>query len=167
MYPIYALRCCLKSLHSSLVNALASALLPAPKDSAGARILKKMGWRLGQGIGPRVSLAQRKKQDLEAKQAGSTLGVTLDIGTIQDDDEEASKHTYAPRDTPLLIFDRKDNWHGLGYRPGMSLNDAMGSKGQNMPKGPNLACWLNKFIFSLATLLIVSLCSWIRPGRPE
>ncbi|KIK76568.1 hypothetical protein PAXRUDRAFT_18101 [Paxillus rubicundulus Ve08.2h10] len=35
--------------------ALEQAFFPAPKDSVGARILKKMGWKLGQGIGPRVT----------------------------------------------------------------------------------------------------------------
>lgn len=135
----------LNSLYSSLVNALAASLLPAPKDSAGARILKKMGWRLGQGIGPRVTLAQRKKQDSEARQAGSISRVTLDNLTIPDDDEEADKHTYAPRDTPLLVVERKDNWHGLGYRPGMGLNESLGSKGQSQPKGPNLSCAFRTF----------------------
>jgi len=70
-----------------------------------------MGWRIGQGIGPRVTWKQRKLQDLYAS-LGSKVGA--DDIHISEDDTEASKHMYAPRDTPILIVDRKDNSHGLG-----------------------------------------------------
>ncbi|EGN96891.1 hypothetical protein SERLA73DRAFT_111665, partial [Serpula lacrymans var. lacrymans S7.3] len=92
--------------------ALEQSLLPAPKDSVGARILKKMGWRIGQGIGPRVTWRQRAIQD----------GRDLDAEV----DEEAKKHLYAPKNTPLLVPARKDNSHGLGYSPGMGLHDSLG-----------------------------------------
>ncbi|KAJ3755512.1 hypothetical protein EV360DRAFT_85844 [Lentinula raphanica] len=39
-----------------LTTAFRSAMLPPTNESVGARILKKMGWRVGQGIGPRVTL---------------------------------------------------------------------------------------------------------------
>ncbi|KII86063.1 hypothetical protein PLICRDRAFT_56526 [Plicaturopsis crispa FD-325 SS-3] len=113
----------------SVAVALESSMLPAPKDSVGARILKKMGWRLGQGIGPRMTWRQRRKQDLQA-----STGNALDLAP--EDDEEANKHTYAPRDTAVLLVDRKDNSHGLGYRPGMGLHESVGTKG---PAGPRLA----------------------------
>jgi G patch domain-containing protein 1 len=115
-----------------MAQKLEQALLPPPKDSVGARILKKMGWRMGQGIGPRLTYRQRKLQDaLHA--TGSGLG--------EDEDEaEASKHTYAPRDTPLLLPQRKDNTHGLGYSPGMGLHESvtgrkMGAEGS----GPRIS----------------------------
>ncbi|KAF9565923.1 DUF1604-domain-containing protein [Agrocybe pediades] len=123
-----------------ITRTLEASLVPAPKDSVGARILKKMGWRLGQGIGPRISLKQRKLQDAMAYDATTGtkfLGRTLDI---PDDDEEANKHKYAPRDTPVLVVKRKDNYHGLGYVPGMSLNESLGdnaASGSN--SGPKLA----------------------------
>ncbi|KAK0466836.1 uncharacterized protein EV420DRAFT_1617123 [Desarmillaria tabescens] len=122
--------------NDSIASILEASMLPAPKDSVGARILKKMGWRMGNGIGPRVSLKQRKLQDLQAYtgQASSS-----DVIKVADDDEEASKHTYAPRDTPVIRFDRKDNFHGLGYRPGMSLNESLGVNGGKSSSGPNLS----------------------------
>jgi G patch domain-containing protein 1 len=55
----------------------------------------------------------------------------------EDDDDEAKKHLYAPRDTPLLIIERKDNSHGLGHVPGMGLNASLGAKASNT--GPRLA----------------------------
>ncbi|KAG7094176.1 hypothetical protein E1B28_007785 [Marasmius oreades] len=109
----------------AMATALQAVVLPPTKDSAGARILKKMGWRLGQGIGPRVTLRQRRLQDLQAATGRIVTGEDLDLSL---DDEEANKHTYAPRDTPVLIVDRKDNFHGLGYRPGTSLNESLGGQ---------------------------------------
>jgi len=96
-----------------------------------------MGWRLGQGIGPRVSLKRRKEQDSQAYDA--TSGTRLITGKLDlpDDDDEATKHTYAPRDTPVLAVRRKDNTHGLGYMPGMSLNDSVNGAGSS--QGPQLS----------------------------
>ncbi|KAF9454369.1 hypothetical protein P691DRAFT_656211 [Macrolepiota fuliginosa MF-IS2] len=122
----------------SIVHALQSTLLPPPTDSAGARILKKMGWRLGNGIGPRVSLRQRKLQDLQASSPYGTRIVTDDV-KITEDDEEANKYMYAPRDTPVLTVERRDNAHGLGYRTGMTLHESLGSSGQGVVKGPRIA----------------------------
>ncbi|KAF5351318.1 hypothetical protein D9758_008012 [Tetrapyrgos nigripes] len=119
----------------TLTSALEAAMLPPAKDSAGARILKKMGWRIGQGIGPRVTIRQRRLQDAQA--TGQNISAdALDLGI---DDEEAQKHTYAPRDTAVLLVERKDNFHGLGYRPGMSLNESLGVKGSNASTGLNIS----------------------------
>ncbi|KAJ7708879.1 hypothetical protein B0H17DRAFT_1031153 [Mycena rosella] len=109
----------------SVARTLEASMLPAAKDSAGARILKKMGWRIGQGIGPRVTLRQRMLQDMQASSGRRVLGADV---VIPDDHEEADKHTYAPRDTPILVVERKDNSHGLGYHPGMGLNESVGGK---------------------------------------
>lgn len=111
-------------------------MLPAPKASAGARILEKMGWRLGQGIGPRVSLRQRRLQDM---QAASGFSKHVELSDMPEDDEEAKKHKYAPRDTPVLIVERKDNFHGLGYRPGMGLNESVGVKGESTQTGTKIS----------------------------
>ncbi|CAA7269265.1 unnamed protein product [Cyclocybe aegerita] len=121
-----------------ITRTLEASLLPAPKDSVGAKILKKMGWRLGQGIGPRISLKQRKEQDALAYEP--TTGSKLTVGAldIPEDDDEAGKHTYAPRDTPILIVKRKDNAHGLGYRPGLTLNESLGGNAGGS-QGPQLA----------------------------
>ncbi|KAG2141951.1 hypothetical protein DEU56DRAFT_795742 [Suillus clintonianus] len=99
----------------AITLALEQSLLPAPKDSVGARILKKMGWRIGQGVGPRITWRQREM----------AFGRDPDVPT-DDIDEEAKKHLYAPRDTPLIIVERKDNFHGLGYDPGLGLHASLG-----------------------------------------
>ncbi|KIJ65418.1 hypothetical protein HYDPIDRAFT_27428 [Hydnomerulius pinastri MD-312] len=110
--------------------ALEKATLPAPKDSVGARILKKMGWRLGQGIGPRVTWRQHEIQ----------YGRDPDA-TSAEVDEEAKKHTYAPRDTTLIIVERKEDFHGLGYNRGLGLQASLGvgQEGSKANQGPQLA----------------------------
>lgn len=119
---------------SSVATSLAEALLPPPKDSVGGQILKKMGWRIGQGIGPRVTWRQRRLQDMEVS---SGEGASAD--DIPEDDEEANKHTYAPRDMPVLLPVRKDNSHGLGYIAGMGLNESLGVKVVAGADGPKLS----------------------------
>ncbi|KAF8972792.1 hypothetical protein BDZ97DRAFT_2004154 [Flammula alnicola] len=122
-----------------ITRTLEASLLPAPKDSVGARILKTMGWRLGQGIGPRMSLKQRKLQDAQAYEATTGAKYSGSALDIPDDDQEASKHTYAPRDTPVLAVKRKDNSHGLGYVPGLGLNESLGTNVAGGNKDPRLA----------------------------
>ena len=117
---------------------LEEALLPTPKDSAGARILKKMGWRPGQGIGPRLTWRQHKIQDLQA--SSGYLIAQDDIKLDEDnEDEEAKKHTYPRRDTPVLSTPRKENSHGIGYIPGMSLNDTLDGGKSNANSGRQIS----------------------------
>ncbi|KZT00580.1 uncharacterized protein LAESUDRAFT_764494 [Laetiporus sulphureus 93-53] len=123
-----------KELENEPITAvLEASLAPAPKDSVGARILKKMGWRLGQGIGPRLTYAQRKAQD-----AGRYDAVGEMAG--DEEDEEAAKHLYPRRDTPVLLASRKGNFHGLGYVPGMRLEEHIGTgRGDERERGPRIA----------------------------
>ena len=103
---------------SPMASTIASTLLPPSQDSAGAQLLKKLGWRVGQGVGPRVTYEQLRKQDL----ASSTLPASSVPGS-NDDDEEAKRHLYAPRDTKLANLQPKRNSFGLGYVPGAKLGE--------------------------------------------
>lgn len=98
-----------------------------------------MGWRLGQGIGPRVSLKRRKEQDAQAYDPLTGNRIASGSLNIQEDDEEASKHTYANRDIPVLSVKRKDNTHGLGYIPGLTLQESLGNDNARGSSGPRLA----------------------------
>ncbi|KAG9081814.1 hypothetical protein FRC06_005378 [Ceratobasidium sp. 370] len=89
---------------NDIASALQSLTLPA-SDSPGSQLLRKMGWKPGQGIGPRVSYARRRQQDIDA-------GV---VKQGAPEDPEAGKHLFAPRDTPVLLFRPKENAHGLGH----------------------------------------------------
>jgi G patch domain-containing protein 1 len=89
-----------------------------------------MGWRIGQGIGPRITWRQREMA------FGRDPDVPSDIV-----DEEAKRHMFAPRDTPLIIIERKDNFHGLGYDPGLGLHASLGvaPEASKQPSRPRLA----------------------------
>jgi len=100
--------------------------MPPLEDSPGARLLKKMGWRPGQGVGPRVSWRTRKIQDLLA--AGKSInGVDFDA-LDDDDDEEAKLHMYPPRDTVVPRVQMKTDVHGLGFKAGAGLMEGLGEK---------------------------------------
>ena len=56
-------------------------------------------------------------------------------------DEEAKKHTYAPKDTPVIALPRKDDFHGLGHARALGLHATLGMHGQETQsgQGPRLA----------------------------
>lgn len=127
---------------SSIANALES-LLPPPKDSVGARLLKKMGWRLGQGIGPRITYKQLRAQEGRAIEQDEIV------------DEEANKHLYAPRDTKTITFHKKEDSFGLGYVPGQGLtNIVQGQNGKPAQSGPTLSGELSRYGWHFSTDLL-------------
>ncbi|KAI5480629.1 G-patch and DUF1604 domain containing protein [Pseudohyphozyma bogoriensis] len=102
--------------------ALASLIEPA-STRIGAQLMRRMGWRDGQGVGPRLTFQQRKKQAAE-------LGVKLDAEG-DDEDPEASRHYFAPLDRPLVTVTEvgvgSDRGWGLGYKPGPSIASGSGT----------------------------------------
>nr|XP_042897430.1 G patch domain-containing protein 1 isoform X2 [Parasteatoda tepidariorum] len=77
-------------------------------DSIGIEILKRLGWRPGQGIGPR-----RKKQGANAKVYGCSLPESESLSP--DDDPFMLSYTFAPEDTNEVVYKPKDDCFGLGY----------------------------------------------------
>lgn len=126
----------------------------------GAQILKKMGWRPGQGIGPRVTLAQRKRQD------AGFLDPSKEVDGEEDDIEEAKKHMYPRRDIPVIIAPRKDNFHGIGYSPGLGLNESLGQTagGGEGQAGPSISGW---YLLILSQYFANNTVSWLRSGCLE
>ncbi|BGP21255.1 G-patch and DUF1604 domain containing protein [Rhodotorula toruloides] len=104
-------------------ETLASLIQPS-SSRIGLKLMSKMGWRDGQGVGPRVTYQQRKRQAAE-------IGVKLD--EEDDADGEAEKHLYAPLDRPLTLIKGMsvslDKGWGLGYQPGMNLQQQLRSEG--------------------------------------
>jgi G patch domain-containing protein 1 len=94
-----------------------------------------MGWRPGQGVGPRVSWRARKIQDLLA--AGESIH-GVDIDALEDEDEEAKRHMYPPRDTLVPRVSMKTDVHGLGFKAGAGLMESLGEK-RPQTEGPKLA----------------------------
>lgn len=90
--------------------------------------MRKMGWREGQGVGPRIALSERKKQAKE-------LGIVLPSSEEGEEAEggEAEKHLYPPLDRPLTLVKGTsasgDRGWGLGYQPGMTLDARLRNEG--------------------------------------
>ena len=50
------------------------------------------------------------------------------------DDAEAGKHTFAPRDTRLLVYQAKEDREGLGYEKGRGMGRLPGKRGPSEGK---------------------------------
>ncbi len=104
--------------HRELPSALSSLIQPA-STSIGQKMLMQLGWRPGQGVGPRVSARKRALQEAKAARlAGLPPPPAQDAGADGDVDAEMKKHTFAPRDAKMLVYDPKQGRQGLGFARG-------------------------------------------------
>jgi hypothetical protein len=133
---------------NSSISAALSNLLPPLNDSIGAQMLKKMGWKPGQGIGPRLTYDQLlKRHEVDGTPLPSM------------EHEEARKHTYAPRDTAVPVLKRKDDFGGLGYVP------LAGLRTTKEVEGPKLSGEFQSLY--PARWVLIRDFSWVRIGRIE
>jgi G patch domain-containing protein 1 len=103
-------------------------------ETMGTKLLRKMGWKDGQGVGPKV----RRKARLDVKTVG---------------DQQSDTFLFAPENVRMISFERKQDKKGLGYQgePGLRLpgpshsitsaapsddedGDSIGSLGRPRPK---------------------------------
>ncbi|XP_068230027.1 G patch domain-containing protein 1-like [Palaemon carinicauda] len=97
-------------------------ILRPNKETMGMKLLRKLGWKPGQGIGPRVKLTQKKLALEETKRIyGCQLPQDM---TGKSDDEEMDEEdcnpdvTFAPDDVvTTYLTNPKSNQFGLGYKP--------------------------------------------------
>ncbi|CAG2063027.1 unnamed protein product [Timema podura] len=105
------------------------------KETVGVRLLRKMGWKPGQGVGPRVSKGEKQRIRQENERiSGRVYGcssepqqgmpppaLSSDWRSPQSSngdtssDEDLSELTFAPDDYEVLVCRPKDNIWGLGY----------------------------------------------------
>lgn len=69
-------------------------------DTMGVKLLRRMGWKDGQGIGPKVR--RKARLDISSKPGSSTQ-------------EGGETYLFAPDDVALISFTRKLDRKGLGY----------------------------------------------------
>ncbi|KAK3820017.1 MAG: hypothetical protein J3Q66DRAFT_165653 [Benniella sp.] len=90
------------SVLGALPDSLIDDIIVPSSEPVGIRLLKRMGWKSGQGIGPRVSRRQKKPED---------------GGHSDEDDEHLANVTFAPIDSAVVVFINKTNHQGLGFDP--------------------------------------------------
>ncbi|XP_052902150.1 G patch domain-containing protein 1 homolog [Anopheles moucheti] len=106
------------------------SLLEPAKEKTAVKILKKMGWREGQGIGERQTKGEKKranertsKEQYIMKMYGCEIpGRTEQNIATEDDGDDGTDSsesdyeiTFAPDDFDPLVAALKDNTFGLGY----------------------------------------------------
>lgn len=88
-------------------EAAFSDLIQPSNARVGRRLMQKMGWREGQGIGPRITFARKQR---------SSNNIGVPITTMdEEDDPERQKHLFPPLDRPLVLFQPWSGNSGLGY----------------------------------------------------
>ncbi len=95
----------------------------------GVTILKRMGWKEGQGLGPRVTAARRAELIRLYEQRASSAAATGEKAAAETlrNDEEAQKFLFPPPDTQLLSYDglAKADRRGLGFQQSASMADLL------------------------------------------
>ncbi|XP_073515863.1 G patch domain-containing protein 1 [Phyllobates terribilis] len=101
-------------------------LIAPAKITMGVQLLRQMGWKEGQGVGPRIKRrAQKKTAGSNVKRYGCALPPTgSEESEDEDDDYVPENITFAPKDVTPVDFTVKDNVHGLGYR-GLNPREAL------------------------------------------
>lgn len=75
----------------SISSAVAKDVVVPVKDTVGVKLMRLMGWREGQGIGPR------------SKKTGNSADI------------HADEHLFAPKEISVESLKVKRDQHGLGY----------------------------------------------------
>ncbi|KAG9341985.1 hypothetical protein JZ751_018302 [Albula glossodonta] len=112
-------------------DTLLEDLVAPARTSVGVELLRKMGWKEGQGVGPRLKRKPAKqKTDTGVRMYGCALPPNGSEESEEEEDEYIPENvTFAPKDVTPIDFTPKDDLHGLGYR-GLNPQQAlMGSSG--------------------------------------
>jgi G patch domain-containing protein 1 len=113
-------------------------------DSAGVRLMRVLGWRLGHGIGPRSANVDRVSTPnsghesdecnldsaLEAAKhvaAGSHFDISITDDLDGRIDSHGSSLAFAPKDVSVHQFRPKTDFHGIGFIPGVQTSDFDGT----------------------------------------
>ncbi|KAM4744894.1 G patch domain-containing protein 1 [Anableps anableps] len=108
-------------------DTLLEELIAPARSSVGIELLSRMGWKEGQGVGPRVKRRPRRQlPDGESKTYSYAPPPAGSEESEEEDDEEFAPEnvTFAPKDVTPVDFTPRLGVQGLGYRgldPGLAL----------------------------------------------
>ncbi|XP_034480697.1 G patch domain-containing protein 1 homolog [Drosophila innubila] len=120
-------------------------LLRPVRDKVAVRILKSMGWKPGQGVGPRQTRKEKRQTTARNKREQyllehyGTEGLPSNSKASDDDEDEEQDEdddediTFAPDDYEPIFYTPKDNRFGMSYS-GLSRDPVL-SKGST-PAAP-------------------------------
>lgn len=94
-------------------------ILKTSGETMGVKLLKKMGWREGQGVGPKV----RRK-------------ATLDEDQEPGGESDQQTHLFAPENSSMISFIRKNDRKGLGFEGEERLSEGRNVAGSTKPADP-------------------------------
>ncbi|XP_051946776.1 G patch domain-containing protein 1 isoform X2 [Xyrauchen texanus] len=96
-------------------TTLLEELIAPARSSIGVQLLRKMGWKDGQGVGPRL---KRKACKQNTERVYECVLPPKGSEESEDDDDEFAPEnvTFAPKDVIPVDFTPKVDSHGLGYR---------------------------------------------------
>ncbi|TRY65139.1 hypothetical protein DNTS_022290 [Danionella cerebrum] len=117
-------------------SGLLEELIAPAHSSIGVELLRKMGWKDGQGVGPRLKRKPRKQNADAGRVYGCALPPNASEESEEEEDEFAPENvTFAPKDVVPVDFTPKEDLHGLGYR---GLNPLQALSGGSGPGHINL-----------------------------
>jgi G patch domain-containing protein 1 len=131
---------------TGFASLLDDLIVPA-SDTVGVRLLKKMGWREGHGIGPKRKKLKTHDQQEQKRVLGPSIPqeiltmrgnqyhpyVSLTRHLEQEDDEDEYA-TFAPKDVKSVEYEAKDDFYGIGYDPSSVAPEFHDRSKKNAPK---------------------------------
>ncbi|XP_030578448.1 G patch domain-containing protein 1 isoform X2 [Archocentrus centrarchus] len=115
-------------------DMLLEELITPARSSVGVELLRRMGWKDGQGVGPRVKRKARRQQaEGGVKVYGCLLPPAGSEGSEDDDDDEFAPEnvTFAPKDVTPVDFSPRLGLQGLGY---CGLDPSLALQGRGAPE---------------------------------
>ncbi|KAN0061433.1 hypothetical protein ACQY0O_006280 [Thecaphora frezii] len=108
----------------TLATAALEELIRPASTSIGVQLLKRMGWKEGHGLGPRVTYSKRKRL-LQLQNIGTAAALDSAAANEDENDDEKDRHLFPPPNTKLMHLENKSDSKGLGWKHSSSLDELL------------------------------------------